>query len=210
MTRRLLVSNILVIVVVFLLVVFGIYFFYQQHHYLRTNDAVVSADMLQVVAPESGLLANWEVKEGQQVDQNTQVGAVSDGKSTVPVATMMKGTIIKNEAQPNEMVQLGQVLAQEADMNHLYVNANIKETDLSDVSVGDAVKVHVDGDKGTTFDGTVQEIGYATNSVFSALPSDNSSGSYTKVTQTVPVKISIDNPSNKVLPGMNAEIKITK
>ena len=49
-----------------------------------------------------------------------------------------------------------------------------------------------------TFDGTVEEIGYATNSTFDMLPSTNSSGNYTKVTQKVPVKISIKNPSDKV------------
>lgn len=210
MTRRLLVTNILVVIVVLLVILFGGVLFYQQHNYLRTDDAVVSADMLQVVAPNSGLLSNWDLKEGEQVNSNTVVGEVSDGKKAMPVAAMMNGTIIKNEAKTNQMVQLGQVLGEVADMNHLYVNANIKETDLKDISVGDHVDVRVDGDPGTVFNGRVQEIGYATNSVFSALPDDNTSGSYTKVVQKVPVKISISNPSDKVLPGMNAEIKITK
>jgi multidrug resistance efflux pump len=210
MTRRLIVSNIIVVLIVFLLAVFGIYFFYQNNHYLKTNDAVVSADMLDIVAPQSGLLVDWNVKDGQKVSEKGVVGQVSNGKNSLPVAAMMNGMVIKNETRPNSMVQLGQVLAHEADMDHLYVIANIKETDLKDVSVGDNVDVKVDGDPGTIFNGKVKAVGYATNSVFSALPQDNTSGSYTKVTQKVPVKISISNPSDKVLPGMNAEIKIAK
>ncbi|HSU80423.1 MAG TPA: efflux RND transporter periplasmic adaptor subunit [Candidatus Angelobacter sp.] len=210
MTRRMILSNIVIVLVVLLLAVFGIYFFYQNNHYLKTNDAVVSADMVQIVAPQSGLLEDWNVKEGENVRKKDVVGQVSNGKTNLPVAAMMKGMIIKNEIRPNSMVQLGQVLAHEADMDHLYVMANIKETDLKDVSVGDNVDVKVDGDPGTIFNGKVKAIGYATNSVFSALPTDNTSGSYTKVTQKVPVKISISDPSDKVLPGMNAEIKIAK
>jgi multidrug resistance efflux pump len=122
---------------------------------------------------------------------------------------MMSGTIIKNEAMNGQMVQAGQVLAQVADMNHLYITANIKETDLKDIEKGDSVNIKVDGDPDVTFEGTIEEIGYATNSVFSMLPQQNTSDNYTKVTQKVPVKISFQNPSAKVLPGMNAEIKIS-
>ncbi|BBP88062.1 hypothetical protein BsIDN1_16800 [Bacillus safensis] len=64
---------------------------------------------------------------------------------------------------------------------------------------GDKVDIVVDGDPDTTFEGTVEQIGYATNSTFNMLPATNSSGNYTKVTQRkkVAVKISIKNPSDK-------------
>ncbi|RAI18143.1 HlyD family secretion protein, partial [Rhodobium orientis] len=65
------------------------------------------------------------------------------------------------------------------------------------------------GDPDTTFEGKVEEIGYATDSVFSMFPEMNQSGDYTKVTEKVQVKISIQNPSAKLLPGMNAEVKIS-
>jgi len=127
----------------------------------------------------------------------------------VAVKTVEAGTIIKNEAKTNQLVQAGQVLAQEADMDDLYIIANIKEKNVSDIEVGDSVDISVDGDSEVVFDGEIEEIGYATNSVFSALPSQNASGNYTKVTQKVPVKISIQNPTKKVLLGMNAEVKIS-
>lgn len=207
--RRLIFANIIGVIIVFLLVAGGAYFYYQHEHYLRTDDAVVYADMMPVVAPTSGVLTNWDLSDGKDVSEKDIVGNVSDGKHSISVDTKMDVKVIKNEARKNQMVQAGQELAQEADMDHLYIVANIKETDLKDIEEGDNVDVTIDGDSGTVFDGTVDEIGYATNSVFSVLPS-NSTGNYTKVTQKVPVKISIDQPSSKVLPGMNAEVKIKK
>ena len=103
----------------------------------------------------------------------------------------MDGTIVKNEAKEGQIVQAGQTLAKTIDMDHLYITANIEENDLKDIEKGDKVDIVVDGDSGTTFEGNVEEIGYATNSTFDLLSQSNSSGNYTKVTQKVPVKISI-------------------
>jgi multidrug resistance efflux pump len=208
MSGRLIIANIIGVIVIFLLIAGGAYFYIQNQNYVKTDDAVVSADMMPVVSPFSGVLTNWDIKEGQNVPEKDIVGNVSNGKKELPIDTKMGGKIIKNEARKNQMVQAGQTLAQEADMDHLYIIANIKETDLKDIKVGNSVDITVDGDSDTVFDGTIKEIGYATNSVFSVLPS-SSTGNYTKVTQKVPVKISINQPSDKVLPGMNAEIKIS-
>lgn len=93
-------------------------------------------------------------------------------------------------------------------MDHLYIIANIKETELHEIEKGDKVNITVDGDQDTTFEGEVKDIAKATNSAFSMLP-ENTSGNYTKVTEKVQVKISIDHPSSNVLPGMNEEVKIS-
>ncbi|OZB90903.1 HlyD family secretion protein [Paenibacillus sp. XY044] len=209
MNIRLIIGNIVGVLVVFILIAAGAYFYYQNENYIKTSDAVVSADMMPVVSTSSGVLTDWHVKDGSDVTDKDVVGTVSDGTKAVPVSTRMNGKIIKNDARKNELVQAGQVLAQEADMDHMYIVANIKEKDLKDLKVGQSVDINVDGDSGKTFSGTVDEIGYATTSVFSVLPQQSSTGSYTKVTQKVPVKISINQPSDKVLPGMNAEVKIS-
>lgn len=206
---RLILTNMLGIVVILALIAGGGYYYYQSTNYIKTDEAKVSADVTSVIAPTSGKLTDWNVEEGQDVSQDTEVGKVSDGKNNVSITSTMNGTIIKNQVMNGQLIQAGQVLAQEADMDHLYITANIKETDLNDIEKGDSVDITVDGDGGTTFEGTVEEIGYATTSVFSMVPQQNASGNYTKVTQKVPVKISIKNPSDKVLPGMNAEVKIS-
>lgn len=206
---RLILTNIIGMIVVLALIAGGSYYYYQSANYVKTDEAKVAATMGQIVAPTSGKLSGWTVEEGDDVTKDAQVGKVSDGKQTVGLSSSMEGKVIKKEASDNQMVQAGQVLAQTADMNNLYITANIKEDKLKDIEKGDSVDVTVDGDSGTTFEGEVEEIGYATTSTFSVMPQQNTSGNYTKVTQKVPVKISIKAPSDKVLPGMNAEVKIS-
>ncbi|ULT58902.1 efflux RND transporter periplasmic adaptor subunit [Neobacillus drentensis] len=206
---RLLLINVVGMIVVLAVIAAGGNFYYENQNYVKTDDAVVSAEINQIVATNSGLLTNWTAKEGEVVTGHQEIGKISTGQQALPVDSMAKGTIIKNEAKTNQLVQAGQVLAQTADMDHLYITANIDEDQLNNIEVGDTVDITVDGDAEATFNGQIEEIGYATNSVFSALPSQNSNGTYTKVTQKVPVKILVENPSSKVLPGMNAEVKIS-
>lgn len=206
---RLIIANIIGVLVICFFIAAGAYFYYEKSNFIKTEDAVVQADMMPLVSPAQGVLTSWNIQDGVDVSDKNIVGGVSDGTKVVPVSSRMNGKIIKNDARVNQLVQAGQVLAQEADMDHLYVVANIKETQLKDIKVGQSVDISVDGDSGTKFEGVVKEIGYATNSVFSVLPQQSSTGSYTKVTQKIPVKISINQVSTKVLPGMNAEVKIS-
>lgn len=206
---RLIIANIIGVLVICFFIAAGAYFYYEKSNFIKTEDAVVQADMMPLVSPAQGVLTSWNIQDGTDVNDKNIVGGVSDGTKVVPVSSRMNGKIIKNDARVNQLVQAGQVLAQEADMDHLYVVANIKETQLKDIKVGQSVDISVDGDSGTKFEGVVKEIGYATNSVFSVLPQQSSTGSYTKVTQKIPVKISINQVSSKVLPGMNAEVKIS-
>lgn len=206
---RLIIANVVGVLVICFFIGAGAYFYYEKANFIKTEDAVVAADMMPVVAPAPGVLTSWNIQEGVDVSDKSIVGGVSDGTKTIPVSSRMKGKVIKNDARAGVPVQAGQVLAQEADMDHLYVIANIKETRLKDVRIGQSVDVTVDGDPDATFEGEVKSIGYATNSVFSVLPQQGSTGSYTKVTQKIPVKISINQASSKVLPGMNAEVKIS-
>ncbi|MFK9117222.1 efflux RND transporter periplasmic adaptor subunit [Peribacillus castrilensis] len=205
---RLIIANILGVLVVIALLAGGAYFYYQNENFVKTDDAKVSADMVQIVAPASGMLKDWDIKEGKDVTKGKAIGTIDEEGQAVSIKSTMEGTIIKNGAGNDQLVQGGQVLAQAADLKHLYITANIKETDLKDIEKGDSVDINVDGDTDVTFEGKVEEIGYATKSVFSSLPESNT-GNFTKVTQKVSVKISIMNPSAKVLPGMNAKIKIS-
>ncbi|WP_136608915.1 HlyD family secretion protein [Paenibacillus dokdonensis] len=206
---RLIIANIIGVLVICFFIAAGAYFYYEKSNFIKTEDAVVQADMMPLVSPAQGVLTSWNIQDGTDVSDKNIVGGVSDGTKVVPVSSRMNGKVIKNDARVNQLVQAGQVLAQEADMDHLFVVANIKETQLKDIKVGQSVDISVDGDSGTKFEGVVKEIGYATNSVFSVLPQQSSTGSYTKVTQKIPVKISINQVSTKVLPGMNAEVKIS-
>ncbi|MDM5197375.1 efflux RND transporter periplasmic adaptor subunit [Fictibacillus enclensis] len=207
---RLLMTNIVAFVVVLALIAGGAYYYIQNNNYVTTDNAKVSGDLHTITAPADGKLSAFNLEEGKKVSKDDELGKISGAEKSMSVKTPADGTIIKKQANNDQMVQAGQTLASEVDMDSLYVIANIKEDELKDIEEGDQVDVTVDGDDDTTIDGSVEKIGYATNSLFSLMPKSNDDGNYTKVTQTVPVKISITNSSDKVLPGMNAEVKISK
>jgi multidrug resistance efflux pump len=206
---RLIFINIIGIIIIFALVAGGAYYYYQNTNYVKTDEAKVAGDMMTIVAPAAGQLTNWNVQEGDQLKKGSRVGTISGGSTPTNITASGDGTVVREQANDNQLVQPGQVLAQIIDMNKLYITANIEETSLQDITVGDSVDITVDGDPNTVYEGKMEKIGYATNSTFSLMPQQNASGNYTKVTQKVPVRISIKAPSDKVLPGMNAEVSIS-
>lgn len=110
----------------------------------------------------------------------------------------------------NTITAAGTRLAVSYNLDDLWVTANIEETDIDDVKVGQDVDVTVDAYPNMTLNGKVEQIGLATAGTFSLLPSNNTSGNYTKETQVIPVKISIENYAEKLVPGMNATVRIHK
>jgi membrane fusion protein, multidrug efflux system len=96
--------------------------------------------------------------------------------------------------------------------NTIWVQANYKETQLTNVSKGDAAEISVDTFPGVVLKGHVEEIAPASGSQFALLPPDNATGNYTKIVQRIPVKIVLDpNPAlvDRLRAGMSviAEIK---
>jgi membrane fusion protein (multidrug efflux system) len=73
-----------------------------------------------------------------------------------------------------------------------WVQANFRETQLTNINVGDPVEVRVDVYPGTVIRGRVLEIAPASGSQFALLPPDNATGNFTKVVQRVPVKVALD------------------
>lgn len=204
------VTNFIGIIVILALLIGGGYYYVQKSNYITTDNAKVSGDVYNVVAPAAGKVASWTVEEGNDVSKDAEIAKIQAEKGSVAATVPADGKIIQTNVKENQMVQVGQQIATEVDMKDLFIVANIKEDQLKDIKEGDDVDVTVDGDSGTKIDGKVEEVGYATNSLSSLTSNSSSDGNYTKVSQTVPVKISISNYSEHVLPGMNAEVKISK
>ncbi|PRS46165.1 transporter [Bacillus sp. GBSC66] len=205
---RLLLTNIIGLIVILAIIAGGAYYYYESTNFVKTDEAKVTGDMYQITAPAAGQIKGWDINEGDEVQKDSTVAKV-EGETKTNIKSVADGTLVKKEVQNNQQVQPGTVLGETIDLSKLYITANIKETDIKSIEKGDKVDIVVDGDPDTTFEGTVEQIGYATNSTFNMLPATNSSGNYSKVTQKVAVKISIKNPSDKVLPGMNASVKIS-
>ena len=79
---------------------------------------------------------------------------------------------------------------------------------MEHVRLGQAVDLKVDAYPTTRFDGKVINIGAVAASEFSLIPESRSAGSFTKVTQRIPVKIEIINPSRQLRPGMMVVVGI--
>ncbi|MGA9796118.1 MAG: HlyD family secretion protein [Rhizomicrobium sp.] len=93
---------------------------------------------------------------------------------------------------------------------NVWVEAHMKETDLTHVHNGDPVEISIDTFPGHTWHGHIMDVSAATGSAFSVLPSENASGNWVKVVQRIPTKIAIDRkPGDPVLSsGMSAVVEI--
>jgi membrane fusion protein, multidrug efflux system len=139
------------------------------------------------------LQAKAQVDETQRQLDHTVVHAPFDGMAT-QVSALQPGTYLV--AQTAALTNTGAVAL--VATNDLWVDANLKETDLTHVKVGDKVKVWVDTYPGHVWSGTVESIAPAAGSEFSILPAQNSSGNWVKVGQRIPVRVRIDPKSEKL------------
>jgi membrane fusion protein (multidrug efflux system) len=131
------------------------------------------------------------------------------------VLSPISGVIAKKWVSVGEVVQPAQPIFTLYDLRSLKVRALFKETQIKHMRKGDAAIVTIDAFPGMEIAGTVETIGVATASQFALLPSDNTSGNYTKVAQRVPVTIVLSPkgsdpaPSGgRIGPGLSAEVRV--
>jgi membrane fusion protein (multidrug efflux system) len=128
-----------------------------------------------------------KVEEAQRQLDHTTVRAPFDGIVT-QVSSLQKGAqVISAMAafMPTSAVGL-------VGTRNLWVEANLKETDLEHVREGNAVEIDVDALPDHACTGRVVSLAPATGAQFSVLPAQNASGNWVKVTQRIPVRISVD------------------
>ena len=94
--------------------------------------------------------------------------------------------------------------------NIRWVAANFRETQLTNIKIGDPAEIRVDVYPGQVIKGRVLEIAPASGSQFALLPPDNATGNFTKVVQRVPVKIALDDSSltSQLRPGLSAVVTV--
>ncbi len=121
------------------------------------------------------------------------------------------GTVGVRTVRVGEYVQPGTQLMAVVPLQAVYVVANYKESELTDVRPGQPVTIAVDMFPGTTVHGTVESIAPASGEEFALLPPDNATGNFTKIVQRIPVKIAIDRGDplfGRLRPGMSVEPSI--
>jgi membrane fusion protein, multidrug efflux system len=121
------------------------------------------------------------------------------------------GIVTHKTAHVGNRVQVGEPLLAVVPLAKLYITANFKETQLTDVRVGQKTEIVADIYPGYTYRGHVDSISMGTGAAFSLLPPENATGNWVKVVQRVPVKIVIDGPEPADKPlrlGLSVEVSI--
>lgn len=122
------------------------------------------------------------------------------------------GVVSQKDVESGQFVVAGQQLMSLTGLDDVWVTANLKETDVGRVAVGQPATITVDAYPGRVFHGVVQSLGSATGSKFSLLPQENATGNFTKVVQRIPVKILLKQDAGETTvslrPGMSALVRI--
>ena len=198
----------------------------EAQRYVSTDNAQISGDPISLGSMNPGRVDSVLVKVGDRVTRGSliarialpsAVGVAQNGQpkldflgaadTRIDVTSPIDGLVIATPVGAGADVQQGQAIATLVDPSALWVNANIDETSIDRVRVGQLVTVHVDA-LGTDTVGVVDAITPATAATFSLLPSGSSSGTFNKVVQQVPVHISVSLGSQPALLGTSVEVKI--
>jgi membrane fusion protein, multidrug efflux system len=116
------------------------------------------------------------------------------------------GVAARKSVNLGQVVQQGQPLLAVVEVADIWITANFKETQLTDMRAGQRATIEVDAFGDKTLKGHVDSIAPATGARFSLLPPENATGNYVKVVQRVPVKILLDagqDPEHLLRPGMS-------
>jgi membrane fusion protein (multidrug efflux system) len=118
------------------------------------------------------------------------------------------GKVVMTFVRRGEHVQPGQRILMFHNPDDIWVEANIRETDVGRIQVGMKADIRVDAYPNKVFEGKVFRIGQAATSQFALLPDPNPSGNFTKITQRLPVRILLGEKNPDLRPGMMVEVYI--
>lgn len=127
------------------------------------------------------------------------------------ISAPFAGVVTHKSVHVGHRVQPGEPLMAVVPLTRLYLTANFKETQLTDVRVGQQAEIEADIYPGFVYHGHVDSISMGTGAAFSLLPPENATGNWVKVVQRVPVKVVIDSaiPENKALRlGLSVEVAV--
>jgi membrane fusion protein (multidrug efflux system) len=110
------------------------------------------------------------------------------------IAAPMEGYIAQRNIQVGDRIEPGQALMAVVPLSKIYIEANFKETQLTNVRVGQPATVSADIYPGYQYTGKVSGIRAGTGAAFSLIPPENATGNWIKVVQRVPVRIELDKP----------------
>lgn len=157
---------------------------------------------LQVMARQLAVLA----RQADEIRAEIHRSDVDIADRTV--VSPSDGRVVMTFVHKGEYVSSGQRILMFHDPNEIWVQANVKETDVARLKPGMKAEIKVDAYPGRVFEGEVFRIGRAATSKFALLPDPNPSGNFTKITQRLPVRIKLLHKDPVLRPGMMVEVHI--
>ena len=172
---------------------------------LRSNELAVEAERRTkaiLESQEAQLVADLHAREAALAVAQVNLGYTR-------IVAPADGTVGERQVRPGQLVSPGTQVLSFVD-GTAWVQANFRETQLTNIKVGDAVDVRIDVYPGDVIHGRVLEIAPASGSQFALLPPDNATGNFTKVVQRVPVKIALDDSTlaARLRSGLSAVVTV--
>jgi len=186
-----------------------------QEQFEHTQKAFESAKAQFDAAQKQLAVSRAQIASAQATIEkaNAQISLTFTTLKNTRLYAPFDGVIAKRWLLAGDIAQPGQSIFTITNDRNLWVVIYIEETYLSQLHINQQANFTVDAFPGIAFTGKIFFIGSNTAAQFSLIPPSNASGNFTKITQRVPVKISIDkigDKSVKLLSGMSVVVKIIK
>jgi membrane fusion protein (multidrug efflux system) len=178
---------------------------------IREKQATLQHDTTAVQAAEQQIdvfQAQLAQAKATLAQQNAMEHQAELNLSYTTITAPVDGTVGVRTLRVGEYVQPGTQLMAVVPLQAVYITANYKETELTDMRPGQPVTIAIDTFPGVTVHGRVDSVAPASGQEFALLPPDNATGNFTKIVQRIPVKIIVDqgDPLAGLLrPGMSVE-----
>jgi len=172
---------------------------------LRSNESAAEAERRQRIVLQSRevqLVADLRAREASLVVAQVNLGYTK-------IYAPNDGSVGERQVRPGQLVSPGTQVIPFIDKTK-WVQANYKETQLTNVKVGDPAEIRIDEYPGQLIRGKVIQIAPASGSQFALLPPDNATGNFTKVVQRIPVKIALEDTEmvRSLQPGLSVIAKV--
>ena len=168
------------------------------------NLAIVDADAAQMDMLDSQIASVQAGRTGTEAERSLKEIDLAHRTLTAEFDGIVDATF----ADVGEYVTPGTRLLMYHAPDRTWIDANVKETEFGKIRVGSKARITVDAVPGQTFEGEVIAMGGAATSQLALLPSPNPSGNFTKVTQRLPIRLSIDAEGVELRPGMMVEVYV--
>jgi len=146
--------------------------------------------------------AQYAIALAQVDTADAQLGVIENQLLNTRITSPIAGVVATKSKMQGDVVQPGQTIYTINNLDELWVTANFEETKIGRIKMGAPVEVTVDAFKNRVFTGKVAMIGAG------IVPPSFSIGDFTKTTQRIPVRISLDNNRAGLVPGMSVEVKV--